>query len=76
MYKIKLYKVTSYILGIISFCGFMLLLGSIGAVEHDRISMVQFMNQTIYGLLAFTVGEIGAILAHNQFQHLSKRGEN
>ena len=76
MNKIKLYKVTSCILGIISFCGFMLLLGSIGAVEHNRIGMLQFLNQMIYGLLLFVVGEIGAILAHHQYEYLSKRGEN
>lgn len=73
MNRLKILTAIRNTLASIGVCGFVLLLGSLGAADTDTIPFGRACVQAAIGLLAFGGGLLGAIIAGNEIDYIRRR---
>ena len=73
MKLVKLMKIASIVCGVIAVLGFIYVLGSVGALDNDSISIAQGFKQCLIGVVALVGGSLGAGLLSNEVEWRERR---
>ena len=62
-------KIASIVCGVIAVLGFIYLLGSVGALDNNSISIAQGFKQCLIGVVTLVGGSLGAGLLSNEAEY-------